>query len=126
MDALISFTVFTTSNKSALEISNAFMELIHSQRAILIKGGLQNIWFEEEKPVKLEVRETIYAREITYKVVFEKIFSDIPQTIDDIMIDRINVETLYNKLRMEHYSQEDEFPPQTVRRQRYYEENKED
>lgn len=75
IDAEIEFVIYGESNNEAMELSEAFREVMNKYKGYFMEHGLQNIWFkrEYERSSNEQRKDDMATRGIEYQLRFEEL-----------------------------------------------------
>lgn len=97
IDYYVEFTIYAQNNKEAMERSKDFAEAMDKYKGLLMKEGMQNMWFqrEYERSGNEQRRDDMSTRGIDYLVRLENITEVSSSQIEKVGIE---IETLRHEL----------------------------
>ena len=77
MDCTVEFIIYAENNREAIDLTRSFRKLLETYKGILMKNGMQNMWFKKEyQRNDLEnSAEKVASRGLVYLVRLEELFT---------------------------------------------------
>ena len=86
VDYTVRFSVYEENNAKALRLSRVFRGLINEHKGYLMRKGLQNIWFQQDKEKEQSAEDRYACREITYQIRLEELDAEKVPLLESIEV----------------------------------------
>lgn len=98
MDAMVTFTVYATSNEEVYAWTNMFRHFMQQYKGYFLSKGIRDVYWLKENPSDHDLRSSGYyvGRELHYLVRFEEIVRTEHDNLVSVSVDETNIINIIN------------------------------